>query len=164
MTLSELAAGLEVTTEQDDRGVAVVDDTDATLVERLEPFADELPCTPAAATTLVDQYTTGTSIGVAAREAGIAPVAGAKALHLLGEDVSPLGPTGRDVVRDWLDARLSRADALELTRASEAEFALAVFVETHDPLPEAQEALEGALAVEHRDPLADARSGADEFL
>lgn len=164
MTLSELAAGLEVTAEQEDRGVAVVDGTDTPLVERLEPFRDALPCTPAAAATLVECYTTGTSLGTAAREAGIAPITGAKALHLLGEEVSPLGPTGRDVVRDWLDARLSRADALELTRASEAEFALAVFVETHDPLPEAQEALEGALAVEHRDPLADARPDADEFL
>lgn len=164
MTLSELAAGLEVTTEQEERGVAVVDETDASLVERLAPFADDLPCTPAAAATLVEHYTTGTSLGAAAREAGIAPVTGAKTLHLLGEEVSPLGPTARDVVRDWLDARISRADALELTRADEAEFALAVFVETHEPLPEARAALEGVLAVEQRDPLADARSDADEFL
>lgn len=164
MTLSELAAGLEVTAEQDDRGVAVVDDTDAGLRERLEQFADHLPCTPAAAATLVECYTAGTSIGTAARDAGVAPVTGAKTLHLLGETVSPLGPTGRDVVRDWLDARISRADALELTRASEAEFALAVFVETHEPLPGAQDVLEGALAVESGDPLADARPNADEFL
>lgn len=164
MTLSELAAGLEVTAEQEDRGVAVVDDTDASLVERLAPFADDLPCTPAAAATLVESYTAGTSLGAAAREAGIASVTGAKTLHLLGEEVSPLGPTGRDIVRDWLDARLSRADALELTRCDDAEFALAVFVETHDTLPGAQEALEGALAVEPRDPLADARSDVDEFL
>ncbi|WP_255194872.1 hypothetical protein [Halorarius litoreus] len=164
MTLSELAAGLEVTAEQEARGVAVVDDTDTPLVERLEPFADALPCTPAAAATLVDSYATGTSVGAAAREAGIAPVTGAKALHLLGESVHPLGPTGQRVVRDWLDARLSRADALELTQCDDAEFALAVFVETHDPLPEAREALEGALAVELADPLDDARSDADEFL
>lgn len=164
MTLSELAAGLEVTAEQEDRGVAVVDDTDASLAERLDAFADELPCTPAAAATLVESYTTGTSLGAAAQAAGIAPVTGAKTLHLLGEGVAPLGPTGREVVRDWLDARLSRADALELTRCDEAEFALAVFVETHDTLPGAREALEGALAVEPVDPLADARPDADEFL
>ncbi|WP_255151099.1 hypothetical protein [Halorarius halobius] len=164
MTLDDLAAGLEVTAEQEARGVAVADDTDAPLVDRLEPYAAPLPCTPAAAATLVEAYATGTSVGAAAREAGIAPVTGAKTLHLLGEDVSPLGPTGREVVRDWLDARLSRADALELTRCDDAEFALAVFVETHDPLDGAREALAGALAVDRADPLSDARSDADEFL
>lgn len=164
MTLDELAAGLEVTVEQRDRGVAVADDTGTPLVERLEPFADALPCTPSAAATLVDEYATGTSVGAASRAAGIAPITGAKALHRVGEAVSPLGPTGRDVVRDWLDARLSRADALALADCDEAEFALAVFVETHEPIDAARETLSGALTVDRDDPLVDARGDADEFL
>lgn len=164
MTLSDIAAGLEVTAEQEQRGVAVADETDGSLAERLGAFADELPCTPEAAATLVESYAGGESIGAAARAAGIASVTGAKALHRLGEDVSPVGPTGREIVRDWLDARLSRADALELTGVDEPTFALAVYVETHETLPGASEALVGALAVERRDPLADARSSADDFL
>ncbi len=46
MTLSEIADGLEVTASQRDRGVAVADDTETPLVDRLAEHADELPCTP----------------------------------------------------------------------------------------------------------------------
>jgi hypothetical protein len=164
VTLSEIAAGLEVTAEQDERGVAAVDDTDAPLAERLGAFADRLPCTPEAAATLATEYAAGASVGAAAREAGVAPVTGAKALHRLGEPVQPLGPTGREVVRDWLDARLPRTEAVELAGGDEVEFALAVYVETHDPIPGAREAVDGALAVETGDPLAETRSDTDEFL
>ncbi|PSP98588.1 hypothetical protein BRC89_06880 [Halobacteriales archaeon QS_4_70_19] len=164
MTLSEIAAGLEVTTEQEARGVATVDDTDAPLPERLREFAGGLPCTPEAAATLVTAYTRGASVGDAAREAEVAPVTGAKALHRLGEPVQPLGPTGREVVRDWLDARLSRTEAVELAGGDPVDFALAVYVETHDPIPGAREAVDGALAVETGDPLAETRSETDEFL
>lgn len=164
VTLSEIAAGLEVTAEQRERGVAVADETDAPLADRLREYADELPCTPEAAATLVEAYAGGRSVGEAAREAGVAPVTGAKSLHLLGETVHPLAPTARTVVRDWLDAALSRSEARELVDASETEFALAVYVETHEPLPGAREALAGALAVEPTDPLADARSNVDDLL
>lgn len=164
MTLSDIAAGLEVTTEQQQRGVAVEDDTDRTLAERLDPFADALPCTPAAAAVLVKTYVGGASVGAAAREANLAPVTGAKTLHLLGERVSPLGPTGRGVVRDWIAGRLSRADALELTGLDDHAFALATFIETHDPLPEATGLVATVDTATGRDPLADARSDADEFL
>lgn len=163
VTLSDIAAGLEVTAEQQDRGVAVADVTERTLVERLDAYANGLPCTPEAAATLVNAYAGVASVERAAREAGIAPLTGVKVLHLLGEDVHPLGPTGRRIVRDWLDARLSRTDALELTGTDDAEFALAVFVEPHDVLPDAPSVLAGALAVEQGDPLADARSGADDY-
>jgi hypothetical protein len=163
VTLSEIAAGLEVTTEQETRGVAAVDDTDASLADRFREFADRLPCTPAAAT-LVTEYAAGASVGTAAREAGVAPVTGAKALHRLGEPVQPLGPTGREVVRDWLDARLSRTEALELAGGDATDFALAVYVETHDPVPGARDAVSSALAVETSDPLTETRSGTDEFL
>jgi hypothetical protein len=164
VTLSEIAAGLEVTTEQETRGVAAVDDTDASLADRFREFADRLPCTPAAAATLVTEYAAGASVGTAAREAGVAPVTGAKALHRLGEPVQPLGPTGREVVRDWLDARLSRTEALELAGGDATDFALAVYVETHDPVPGARDAVSSALAVETSDPLTETRSGTDEFL
>jgi hypothetical protein len=164
VTLSEIAAGLEVTTEQEARGVAAVDDTDTSLPERLREFDDRLPCTPAAAATLVTEYAAGASVGAAAREAGVAPVTGAKALHRLGEPVQPLGPTGRELVRDWLDARLPRTEAVELAGGDPTDFALAVYVETHDPIPGAREAVSGALSVETGDPLAETHSDTDEFL
>jgi hypothetical protein len=164
VTLSEIAAGLEVTAEQDERGVAAVDDTDATLAGRLGEFATQLPCTPAAAATLVTEYAAGASVGDAARAAGVAPVTGAKTLHRLGEPVQPLGPTGREVVRDWLDARLPRTEAIELAGGDATDFALAVYIETHDPIPGAREAVSGALSVESSDPLAETRSDATEFF
>ncbi|WP_459077015.1 DUF7858 family protein, partial [Halolamina salina] len=46
MTLEEIAAGIEVTAEQEARGVAAVDETGEALVERLRPHAGALPCTP----------------------------------------------------------------------------------------------------------------------
>lgn len=164
VTLSDIAAGLEVTAEQRDRGVAAVDSTDADLASRLEAFAAELPCEPGTAATLVEAYAAGRSVGESARVAGLAPVTGAKALYLLGEPVSPLSATAREVVRDWLDARISRADAVELAGVGDREFALGAWLETHEPLPGAVGALEGALATAPNDPLADARSSTDEFL
>lgn len=146
MGLSEIADGIEVTATQDQRGVVTVDTTGGTLAERLEPFADALPCGPDAAATVLEQYTGGASVGRAGHAAGLAPVTAAKTLHLLGESVQPLSPTGREVVRDWIAGDLSRTEALELTRAGETEFALAAYVETHDPLKEACAAVEGVLA------------------
>lgn len=159
MGLAEIAAGIEVTERQDERGVATVDATDATLAQRLEPFADGLPCSPAAAATVLEEYTGGAAVGAAGRAAGVAPATAAKTLHLLGESVSPAGPTGREIVRDWIAGDLSRTEALELSRLSEAEFALAAYVETHEQIEEACAAVEGVLAarsVDDEQPLADA--------
>lgn len=164
MGLAELADGIEVTAEQRDRGVAAVDDTGADLAERLAPVAAELPCDAGAAARLVEAYAGGAGVGEAARVAGLMPVTGAKTLHLLGEPIEPLSPTARRVVDDWLDARISRSEALRVTGLDEAEFMLGVYVVTHDPLPAAREAVAGALAVEADDPLADARSGVDDLL
>lgn len=167
MGLSELAAGLEVTEHQQERGVATVDTTDAELAERLAPFAEELPCAPATAATVLERYAEGASVGAAARAAGVPPVTAAKTLHLLGESVSPLGPTGREVVRDWIAGDLPRSDALELTRAGETEFALATYVETHDPIEEACAAVEGVLAADRlpdETPLDDATGDSTDFL
>jgi hypothetical protein len=170
MGLADIAEGLEVTDEQRERGVAAVDATGEPLAARLEPYADALPCGPGEAATVVERYAAGASVGESARATGLPPVTGAKALHLLGESVAPLGPMGREVVRDWLDARVSRSEALTLTGASEREFALAAFVETHDPIPGAREALEGALApdgdatVEKRDALGDAMSDLGDLV
>jgi hypothetical protein len=165
MGLAEIAAGLEVTTEQRDRGVATVDGTDEPLADRLAPVAADLPCDGEAAATIVERYAGGGSVGAAGRAAGVPPMTAAKTLHLLGESVWPLGDLARDVVRDWLAGELSRADALELARASEREFALAVYVETHDPLPEARAAVADALAVDQDgDPLADTRSEPTDLL
>jgi hypothetical protein len=159
MGLEEIAAGVEVTTEQRDPGVATIDATGATLEQRLEPFADDLPCSPAAAATVLDRYTAGASVGAAGRAAGVAPATAARVLHLLGESVSPAGPTGRDIVADWVAGDLARSEAIELSRLSETEFALAAYVETHEPIDEACAAIEGLLAARASDrdrPLSDA--------
>lgn len=165
MGLSDIAAGIEVTTEQRDRGVPTVDDTDADLTERLAPWSEALPCTPAATATILETHAAGVSVGETAREAGVAPMTAAKALHRCGvAGVTPLAPTARRVLRDWLAGELSRADAVALTGADEADFALAAYVETHDPVPELAEAAEGVLSpggdasVRKRDALAETMS------
>jgi hypothetical protein len=167
IALSDLAAGLELTESQEGHGVATVDTTDAGLEERLEPVAGDLPCRSVTAATVLERYVEGLSVGAAARAADVAPVTAAKTLHLLGESVSPLGPTGREVIRDWIAGDLSRAEALELTRAGETEFALAAYVETHDPLEEACAAVEGVLAADRlpaASPLADATGDVTDSL
>ncbi len=165
MALSDIADGLEITTPQRERGVATVHDEDRPIARRLERYGDDLPCAPADAAAVVEAFVGGRSVGESARDAGLAPVTAAKALHRLGFDgVTPLSPTGREILRDWLDAELSRSDALALTGASEPEFALATYVETHDPLDGARERVEGALSprgdamVEKRDALEETMS------
>lgn len=145
MALSDIAAGIEVTTEQRDRGVASVDRTDGALADRLDDVAAELPCDAEAAATLVEAYAAGKSVGQSGRVAGLPPITAAKTLHRFGEQVCPLSPAGRDVVGDWLDGRLSRSEALALSGASEREFALATYVQTHEPSAEARAAAEGHL-------------------
>lgn len=164
MGLDDIAAGLEVTTAQRDSGVATVDTTADSLADRLGTL-ESLPCDGETAATVVERYAGGASVGDAGRAAGIAPMTAAKALHLLGESVWPLGSVARDVVRDWLAGDLSRTEALDLARASEREFALAVYIETHDPLPAGCDAVAGALAVERTDdPLADTHGTATDLL
>lgn len=166
MTLSEIAAGIEVTAEQERRGVATADGTAADLFDRLRPHAEQLPCTPEAAATVVETHAAGTSVGDSAREAGIAPVTAAKALHRCGiSGVTPLSPMARRIVRDWLDGQLSRTEALGLTGTSEAEFALGTYIETHEPAPELVTAVaELGSESDGEDPLADAVGSVDEFF
>lgn len=165
MGLSDIAAGVEVTTEQCDRGVATVDRTEGSLVDRLATVAEELPCDSTTAATVVERYASGGSVGAAARAAGIAPMTAAKTLHLLGESVSPVGPMGRDIVEDYLAGDLSRTEARQLARVPETEFSLAVYVATHDPLPDGRAAVEDALAVgTDTDPLAETMSDTVDLL
>ena len=171
MGLSDIAADVETTTtEQRTRGVASVDRTDRSLADRLGAVAEELPCTPEAAATVARAYAGGASVGESASDAGVVPVTAAKALHRLGvEGVTPLSPTAREIVRDWLSADLSRTEAVALTGASETEFALGTFVETHEPIPEAREAVDETLApaesmASKRDRLADAVGDPGEGL
>ncbi|WP_336024231.1 hypothetical protein [Halobellus salinisoli] len=172
MGLSEIAAGLELTTKQRERGVATVDDTDVDLDARLREYEADLPCTAAGAATALEEYNAGASVGDAGEAAALAPVTAAKLLHRCGfEGVTPLSPTARRVLRDWIDGRVSRADALELTGADEAEFALAAYVETHDPITELAEAvrrdasapLAGDALVSKRDALAETMSGSADL-
>jgi hypothetical protein len=151
VSLEDIAAGVTVTHEQRDRarGVPEVDETGEDLTARLEPHADALPCTAAAAATVVETYGPGTGVGDAARAAGVAPMTAAKVLYRCGvAGVCPLAPTAREVVRDWLDGRLSRTEAETLAGADEAAFALGAYVETHEAVPELAAAVEGVLAPE----------------
>ncbi|MBX0322442.1 hypothetical protein EGH21_05295 [Halomicroarcula sp. F13] len=164
MGLADIAAGVEVTERQRDCGVAAVDDTDAPLAERLGPFAEALPCSAEAAATVVESYAAGNAVDDCGHAAGVPPVTAAKTLHLLGEQVSPLGPRGRDIVRDWLSGTLSRGDARTLADVGERTFALAAYVESHDPVPAARDAVEGALSTPDADPLAETHSDVDDLL
>lgn len=170
MGLSDIAAGIEVTAEQRDRGVTTADATGESLVDRLAPAATDLPCTPEATATILETHTAGNSIEASAQAAEVAPVTAAKALHRCGiTGVNPLTPTARAVVRDWLDGELGRADALALTGGDEAEFALASYVETHDPVPALVEAAEAAVApstnasVAKRDALGETMSSVSDL-
>lgn len=165
MALSDIAAGIEVTTQQRERGVAAVDDTGA-LVDRLRPHTEALPCTPDAAATVLETHAAGTSVEASAREAGLTPVTAAKALHRCGvSGVTPLAPTARQVVRDWQAGELSRADALELTGADAAEFALAAYIESHDADPGLSTAAADADTVDtNREALAETMPDVDDFL
>ncbi|WP_423743580.1 hypothetical protein V5735_11105 (plasmid) [Haladaptatus sp. SPP-AMP-3] len=171
MALSNIAAGLEVTAEQQEYGVATVDDTGRDLRERLAPFGDALPCETDAAVTIVETHASGTSVGESARRAGVAPMTAAKTLHLLGvRGISPLSSIGHELIEDWLSANCSRSEALALSGANETEFALATFIETHEQLDGAAEVLESALAmngdaaVEKRDALAETMSDVGDLL
>lgn len=147
MGLSDIATGLSVTTEQRERGVASVDRTGGSLADRLRALDGDLPCAPSAAAAVADAYAGGDSVGDAAEAGGVAPTTAAKTLHRLGfEGLSPFSPLQREILDDWLSAECTRAQALELTGASEREFALAAYVATHDPLEGAAAAVESALS------------------
>ncbi|MFC7135992.1 hypothetical protein [Halobaculum litoreum] len=170
MALSDIAAGLEVTASQQDRGVTAVDDTDGDLATRLARREDALPCTAAAAAVVLRHHARGVAVGESAGEAGVSPVTAAKVLHRCGvQGVSPLGPTGRRAVRDWLAGDLSRADALELAGGDAAEFALAGYIESHDPVPDLADAARGALesggnaSVAKRDALGETMSSVGDL-
>jgi hypothetical protein len=167
MGLSDIADGIEVTEQQEESGVATVDTTDRSLADRLDPFAEELPCSATAAATILEQYSRGKSVGEAGRAGGVAPITAAKTLHLLGESVSPVSTMGADIVQDWIAGHLSRTEALELTQVGPEEFALAVYVETHEPIEAACAAIEGVLAARHTDqrqPLAETMSETTDLL
>ena len=84
--------------------------------------------------------------------------------------VCPLGPTGRDIVADWVAGDIARSTARELTDASEADFALTAYIETHEPIPDlsgvADDVLgpSGNAAVQKRDELAETMSSVDDLL
>jgi hypothetical protein len=165
MGLSDIAEGIEVTTEQRDPGVAKSDRTDRSLTERLTPFAEELPCSAEEATLIVEAYTEGASLSRAAAVAELPKTTAAKTLYLLGEPIDPLTPTARRVMNDWLAGSISRTEAKTLANVGETEFALGAYTVTHDPIPAAETAVADALALEDTsDPLSDARSSIDDWL
>jgi len=170
MGLADIAAGLSTTIEQDERGVASVDATGRDLAARLEAFADDLPCEPAAAAAVAEAYVGGAAVDAAGRAADVAPVTAAKTLHRLGfEGLSPVTATGERVLEDYLSGRVSRADARGLVGVTDAEFALATYLATHDPIDGARGVVEGALenertaSVAKRDALDATMPDADEW-
>ena len=170
MGLADIAAGLSTTTEQDERGVASVDATDAGLADALAAFAEDLPCEPAAAAAVAEAYVGGAPVDAAGHDADVPPMTAAKTLHRLGfTGLSPVTATGERVLEDYLAGRASRADARGLLSLSDAEFALATYVATHDPVEGVRGVVDGALedertaTVEKRDALAETMSSADEF-
>lgn len=165
MALSDIAADLEVTTEQQERGVATSDETWATLADRLAAFEDDLPCSPAPAAAVVEAYAGGASVGRAAAIADLPETTAAKALYLLGEPVDPLTPTARRVLDDWLAGDLSRTEAQSLSGVSADEFALGAYVATHEPIAGAESAVADALApADTGNPLSDAVGDGDEWF
>lgn len=171
MSLSDIAEGVATTRSQRERGVAVVDRTSGSLASVLGEFASALPCGAEPAATLVKTYRGGRSVESAATAAGVPPVTAAKVLYRLGfEGLSPLSPLQRDICRDWLAGDLTRTEAQELADAGDRAFALGAYIETHDPIPGAEEAVEDALAssedamVEKRDALAETMTAASDFL
>jgi hypothetical protein len=170
MALSDIAAGLSTTTEQRERGVASVDATDRDLADALDAVADDLPCAADAAALVVDGYVGGAPVDAAGHDADVAPVTAAKTLHRLGfEGLAPTSATGDRVLEDYLAGRVSRADARGLLSIPDAEFALATYVATHDPIDGARAIVEGALENEQRasaakrDAFAETMPDADEF-
>lgn len=165
MGLSDIAAGLEVTTEQRDHGVAAADETETSFAERLAPFDPKLPCSAETAAALVEAYGEGASIDRAAAVADVAPTTAAKTLYLLGEPIDPLSPTARRVLDDWLAGKLSRTEAQRLANVGESEFALGAYIATHEPIEAAEPIVADALSVDGMaDPLSEARSGIDDWL
>jgi hypothetical protein len=165
MGLSEIAAGIEVTAEQRDRGVATRDETDTSLAERLASFDEQLPCLPASASTLLETYFRGASVGRAAAVAGVPKTTAAKTLYLLGEPIDPLTPTAKRILDDWLAGDLSRTEARRLAGVGKSEFDLGAYVATHDPIEGAESVLAATASVAaDSDPLSDARSDLGDLI
>ena len=165
MGLSEIAAGIEVTAEQRDRGVATRDETDTSIEDRLAPFDEQLPCSPAPASTLLEAYLEGAPVGRAAAVAGVPETTAAKTLYLLGEPIDPLTPTAKRILADWLAGELSRTEARRLAGVGESEFALGAYIATHDPIEGVESALaETASIATDDDPLSDARSDLGDLI
>lgn len=170
MGLSDIAEGIEVVAEQRDRGVAAVDGTERDLAARLADHEAALPCDAPAAATVLEAFTGGGDLAGAAEEAGVAPVTAAKALHLLGADgVSPIPADERGPLRAWLAGDRSRTAARAAVGLDERAFALAAFVETRDPIPDARAAVASALApgddaaVAKRDALSGTMTDAEDL-
>ncbi len=165
MGLSEIAAGIEVTTAQRERGVATADETDTSLAEKLASFDERLPCTPPAAATLIEAYIEGASIARAAAVAEIPKTEAAKTLYLLGEPIDPCTPTASRILDDWLAGKLSRTDAKTLCGLDESEFALGTYIVTHEPIEGAETAIADSTSMSAKeDPLSDARSDLSDLI
>ena len=135
MGLKDIAKGVEVVESQERREVAVLDGASESLAEWLSGVAAELPCSTARAAALARSYADGASVERASEVADVTPTVAAKTLHLLGfERVVDVDPADRRTVRRWIDGDVDRTDVQRRCGLDEKTFALAVFVETRDPV------------------------------
>ncbi|XVH32941.1 hypothetical protein ACNS7O_07085 [Haloferacaceae archaeon DSL9] len=137
MGLDTLAAGIETTTKQRDRTVAVFDATGVSLSDRLEAHESSLPCAVPTAVSIVEAFQRGRSVDDCARVAETTRVTVEMVLHCCGiRGFSSIDPAAYEPLRRWLDGRCSRAETKAEMGVSEATFALATYIETHHPIPE----------------------------
>jgi hypothetical protein len=165
MTLADIAEGIEVVETQREREVAAVDVAGESLADRLESCASALPCSADQAADVAREYAATGSLDRTAEASDVTRTIAAKTLHLLGfEGVVRIDPADRAIVGRWIDGEIDRTTACRRSSLGERTFALAVYVETHEPLPAARAAVEPALtidratAVDRRDTLQETMS------
>lgn len=133
---------------QHTRDVAVVDAANESLADRLEDCASDLPCSPTAASHLARQFRAGESIEACAETVGVTRTNAARTLHLLGfAGVITVDPVDREIIKQWINGEIDRTTATRRTDLERSRFALAVYVETHEPLTEDQAAIEPTISL-----------------
>jgi|GEM_PF-423496 len=153
MALADIAEGIRSVEKQQHRDVAVVDAAGTSLADRLETCASDLPCSPPEAASLARQFAGGAPVERCAETVGVTRTVAVKTLHLLGfSGVVTVDRDDRTVVRRWIDGEIDRTTVRRRTGLDESTFALAVYVETHEPLAAAQAVLDPARTTTDGDP------------
>lgn len=148
MSLADIAEGVRSVETQHTRDVAIVDAVNESLADRLEGFASDLPCSPTQADRLARQFGAGESIESCAETVGVTRTNAARTLHLLGfAGVITVDPVDREIIKQWINGEIDRITANRRTDLDKSRFALAVYVETHEPLTETRAAIEPTVSL-----------------